>query len=115
MLPHLVDAIAAALALPASRVRPSVQAFAERMEATLSKHDAEKGGQSNWRKDSVASLIERLEDEAWEVKNALETGGSNTDIANEAVDVANFALMISDVCDPLPNDTLAVKQAGGAA
>lgn len=87
------------------QLRPSVQAFAERMEATLRQHDAKKGGQENWRKDSAASLIDRLEDEAWEVKNALETGGSNSDIAREAVDVANFSLMIADVCEPLPNDT----------
>lgn len=86
------------------QLRHSVQAFAERMEATLRKHDAKKGGQYNWRKDTPASLIARLEDEAWEVRNALESGGSIADIAKEAVDVANFALMISDVCDPLPED-----------
>jgi hypothetical protein len=67
-------------------------AFARAMEMTLRKHDAKKGGQPNWRKDSVAGLISHAQDELDEVDHALTV----EEMAREAVDLGNMAMMIWD-------------------
>jgi hypothetical protein len=62
------------------------------MELTLRKHDAKKGGQANWRKDSVSGLISHAQDELDEVDHALTV----EEMAREAVDLGNMAMMIWD-------------------
>lgn len=81
-------------------LRPSVAAFARRMEETLRKHDAKKGGQQNWRKDSPYSLVDRIDDELDEL---LSASGAEEKAA-ECVDIANFCLMAYDVLVGLPDD-----------
>ena len=83
--------------------RPSVVAFAHEMEFVLRKHDATKGGQPNWRKDSLEALMARLVHEVGEVFDAM-ANGTRAQVAAELVDVANFALMAYDVIADLPDD-----------
>lgn len=91
-------------------VRPVVKWFAGIMEQKLKKND-HKGG---WLKCDSESLLERLREETEELENVLgwrkqDTGRSvgegvqfidtsDEAIANEAADIANFAMMIADVC-----------------
>lgn len=89
------------------QLRPSLRDFAQRMEATLRKHDFKKGGQRQWRGDSVAAMIARLCDEIAELMHA-HAEGSSLRTSWEAIDVANFALMIHDICNPLAEDSVRV-------
>jgi hypothetical protein len=84
--------------------RPSVMAFARAMELTLRKHDAKKGGQANWRKDDAFDLYDQLCKEVDELSDAFEFEG-NAEIVKEAIDVANFAMMIWDTTLLLPEAT----------
>lgn len=92
-------------------LRPEVKWFALLMEETLRKHDESKGGVDGWRKCGGDWLYERLLAEAQELENELnptskcncrEAGCPHTPWINlegivaEAVDVANFAMMIAD-------------------
>jgi hypothetical protein len=97
-------------------LRPEVQAFAEAMEMKLRLND-HKGG---WKKEHPkAYLFRRLGDEIRELEYAIddqinaiqmlhredatpklvEIQGNK--VLSEAVDVANFAMMIADVCGAL--------------
>lgn len=84
---------------------PYVLAFAIRMEAKLEKN-RHKGDREGWIKDDPEDLISRLKQELvdleTEVEHRIEPGvvgvGSVESIAGEAADVANFAMMIADVC-----------------
>jgi hypothetical protein len=67
------------------------QWFAEKMRLKLV---ANKQRKTHWSKFSTDEfLYERLRDECKELKRAIKDGG---DIISEAVDVANFAMMIAD-------------------
>lgn len=98
----------AALEAEAPAVRPEVLAFALAMEERLRAND-HKGG---WSKDHPLALYKRLLEEAIELRTEVEvnlwrvTGPSGdedrTHVRHEAADVANFALMIADVCGALP-------------
>lgn len=72
-----------------SLIRPQVMAFAVAMEEKLRKKDRQKAG---WTHCSHPFLLRRLDDEVRELHNA----NSHTDIMAEAVDVANFAMMVFD-------------------
>lgn len=101
-------------------LRPEVRAFALLMEAKLRAND-HKGG---WKGDTTAALMQRLAEEVAELGDAAAFGktpawgydGSNrgerrtleqyvagirSEIGREAADVANFAMMIADVCGAL--------------
>ena len=93
------------------RLRREVAAFAQLMERKLRENDY-KGG---WRNEDTEALLTRLQQEAYELQVATETSGAwcsyppaavlgkkgrNT-IGREAADVANFAMMIADVCGAL--------------
>lgn len=88
--------------------RPEVVAFASAMEERLKAND-HKGG---WQDCAVPWLIGRLRDEVAELGGATAPmhGLSSHGILHEAADVANFAMMIADVCGPLPTPP---KQGGG--
>jgi NTP pyrophosphatase (non-canonical NTP hydrolase) len=77
-------------------VRPAVRAFAEAMERKLAAND-HKGG---WSGCNSAWLLMRLREETEELAEALHAHyvGTPADVLAEAADVANYALMISDVC-----------------
>ncbi len=49
----------------------------------------------HWRDMSQKWLLNRLRQETGELRRAVE-GGNATEIAREAADVANFAMMIAD-------------------
>lgn len=95
-----------------SQTWPYVLAFARRMEAKLEKN-RHKGNREGWLGDAPETLLGRLREEVRELELALMPGlgGMNPlqleqlnrgDIAerraNEAADVANFAMMIADTC-----------------
>lgn len=85
------------------RWRPEVEAFADLMEAQLRANDHKPG----WKGEPVWPLIERLHEEATELHEEVDVGdnvGSSEWISRvgaEAADVANFAMMIADVCGAL--------------
>jgi hypothetical protein len=74
-------------------VRKEVRWFATEMEKTLRKND-HKGG---WKDCDNKYLSDRLCDEILELEGAMFGGGSIEDVIKEAVDVANFAMMIADM------------------
>ena len=83
-------------------IRPSVQRFAEEMEAVLRDNDY-KGG---WDDCSIHYLVKKLREEVDELEDALEvecpqcghrrTNGHNHDPEKETVDIGNVAMMIRD-------------------
>jgi hypothetical protein len=72
-------------------LRPSVLRFAQQMEKKLRAHD-DKGG---WDKCSVIWLEKRMKEELHELEGAM-LAGAPDDIDDEAADVANFLMMISE-------------------
>ena len=76
---------------------PVVSDFAERMEEKLAKN-RHKGDRKGWLKDHPIDLWNRLDEESTELYAALKNENSTfEEIANEAADVANFAMMIADI------------------
>ena len=76
-------------------LRAEVQWFAEQMEVQLRTNDW-KGG---WQDDEQCDLLHRIRQETAELQQVLSPeifGESDKDIIAEAVDVANFAMMIAD-------------------
>lgn len=90
--------------------RPEVRAFADLMEQTLRKND-HKG---TWKGEARLWLLSRLREEVQELEEAISYAQSydTSDrgarinpwgaVGREAADVANFAMMIADVCGALP-------------
>lgn len=77
--------------------RKVVREFSDEMEKILQDND-DKGG---WSESSTYYLLKRLDEEVKELKNALSSTGVGylhpiDDILKEAIDVANFAMMIWD-------------------
>jgi len=103
-LPTALDSEANRIALDAEPVvtglRPSVQAFAERMEASLREHDSDRG-ERGWIGDSPTDLLDRLKEEVTELQEAILGNG---DVLKEASDVGNFAHMIFDLYRPWDKD-----------
>lgn len=93
--------------IEAGQLRPAVQRFAEHMEDALRRND-HKGGWSNM---SSSELMERLDQERLELKEATERSTispmslpANAKVVFEAADVANFAMMIADNHGPRIGD-----------
>lgn len=80
-------------------VRPEVRAFAKLMEAKLRKKDPEYEGVS-WKDACHHHLAELMGDHAEKLIDAVGKR-SATQIGEDAADVANFAMMIADVCGAL--------------
>ncbi len=84
-------------------LRPEVAAFAQAMEAQLRANDHKPG----WKDDHSRDLIGRMDDEYTELAQAVRFRlgrsplTSPATILNEAADVANFAMMVADVCGGL--------------
>lgn len=78
------------------KLRPEVQGFAEAMERKLRKNDSK----TSWRDETDVALLQKLHIELLELCDALELrdtlrGVSKGEaVRGEAVDVANFAMMI---------------------
>lgn len=86
-------------------LRPEVAWFALEMERRLRENDhKQRGGKPRWKTDSPSVLFDRLQEEVTELKGTLgdtaPTGGFDLEaamnIAEEAADVANFAMMVFD-------------------
>lgn len=81
-------------------LRPTVRRFAEVMEQKL-RDNHHKGG---WDDCRPLDLLKRLFEEADELEGAIRDHGEEWNghvVAREAADVANFAMMIADVCGGL--------------
>lgn len=84
-------------------LRPEVAAFAQLMERELRAND-HKGG---WAREHPGPLMDRLWEEARELSFYFGPGSRGdyatwaAQIGSEAADVANFAMMIADVCGAL--------------
>lgn len=78
------------------KLRPVVRTFAARMERALAAHDADRG-RHGWRQDTCLDLLARVNDEVDELREAVLSRVSRAEVNKEAVDVANFALMVADV------------------
>jgi hypothetical protein len=79
-------------------VRPEVDRFAQLMEVELRNHDDRPG----WKNDDVYDLLNHLEDEIRELREAVfESDGDGivnvSLVESEAVDVGNMAMMVADV------------------
>ena len=72
-------------------LRPEVLAFARLMEVKLRQNDHRPG----WKNESLEWLFGRLMDETEELRTSI-LRDSMRPITPEAVDVANFAMMIAD-------------------
>lgn len=81
-----------------AQLRPEVLAFAQAMENQLRAND-HKGG---WKGCDYAWLFGRLLEEVKELEREVTRDGEH--ILSEAADVANFAMMIADVCGALRAD-----------
>lgn len=76
-------------------IRDEVLDFAVLMEAVLRRHDKKKG--TDWG-DDECYFLSRLQEETKELENQIYNNGGtawNEQAALEAVDVANFAMMIA--------------------
>lgn len=83
-----------------NELRPEVQVFAQAMEAQLRANDHKPG----WKRDNAGALWDRLLKEVKELEVECLDRAPHHDAANvlkEAADVANFAMMIVDVCGGL--------------
>ena len=72
-------------------VREEVHDFAEAMEKVLKDNDDKEG----WEECSNLYLVQRLVEETSELLKMMDAGELD-DMCKEAVDVANFAMMIFD-------------------
>lgn len=70
--------------------------FVTHQEHVLRVHDPKKGGMRVWRQMPPAVLLRYLEDEVRELRLAIESGAPEL-MQHEAVDVANFCMMLHDV------------------
>lgn len=90
-------------------MRKEVKWFAEKMEEILSRNDRERGN-DGWKGEDVIWLLGRIEDETEELIKALKKAGfedveyapnltfdERASIIKEAVDIANFCMMVADV------------------
>ena len=105
MYQERIDKAAKAAREQVLNVRPEVRRFAELMEAKLKKNDHKSHGS----KESFTYLFGRLDDERKELNQAVSSAKTNNGrIADEAVDVANFLMMIVDNLE-----SLRARPAGG--
>ena len=94
-------------------LRPEVLSFAHLMEAQLRANDHKPG----WKGEFASDLFPRISEEAEELRDAIEQHSKQLNwgdmalylpewtvkVGSEAADVANFAMMIADVCGALPD------------
>jgi len=75
-------------------VRQEIARFAGIMEKKMRAHDDDRG--YDWKGEDWSYLIERMREEITELEEAL-SSSDHQSISEEAADVANFAMMISDI------------------
>jgi len=79
-------------------LRPEVLAFAQLMERQLRANDHKPG----WKNDDPAALSRRIAQEHAELQDTMRQCRGAEAIGKEAADVANFSMMVADVCGALP-------------
>jgi hypothetical protein len=77
-------------------MRGAIVHFANKMEMKLRQYDDDKGT-NGWNKDtcSIAYLFDRMTQELREARVALDDCDP-VELGKECIDIANFAMMISD-------------------
>ena len=97
-------------------MRPEVRAFARHMENALRRKDSERGGNS-WQKYTPPDeILPHLQERVERIEGYLKTANRFRqddmieqmhldNAAEQAVHVANFAMMIADICYPLARAT----------
>lgn len=98
-----IDQLEKEINMTVTDCRKEVQEMAVAMEAKLRQHDDRPG----WKEEPFEYLYQRLEEEADELYQASKSN-KPLNIAEEAVDVANFAMMI---WDNFKEDTSSLKEA----
>ena len=78
-----------------SEVRQPVSWFASKMELVLRENDHKK----HWRTCRRSDMLRRIQGEYTELKNAIRNGAEKSQIIKEAVDVANFCMMVADLTE----------------
>jgi NTP pyrophosphatase (non-canonical NTP hydrolase) len=82
---------------PYVTLRSEVRRFARAMEMRLRANDHKPG----WKADSPEALLDRVDEELLELHMAVAANPGKTAILLEAADVANFLMMVVDVCGQL--------------
>ncbi len=91
-------------------LRPEVLAFALLMEQRLREKDEERG--VSWKFATARDLFPRLMSKAFAVEKA--SGFEDITVAKQAVDCANFCMMIADVVGGLVEHRLCGKRTDGS-
>ncbi len=81
-------------------LRPEVLMFARLMERKL-RRDDEKKGPGGWKASKARALFDRMLVEVVELDNTIRCNSGPEDVALEAADVANLAMMVADVAGGL--------------
>lgn len=79
------------------KLRKEVRLFAAAMELRLQANDHKPG----WKHDTAEALLNRVDDELLELHMAVAANPGKTTVLLEAADVANFLMMVVDVCGQL--------------
>lgn len=83
-------------------VRPSVAAFALKMEAALAANDQKPG----WKNSNALALVEALVEQADRLVELLMNSPESGEIGRRTANVANYAMMIDDnLTKPRPTDS----------
>jgi len=81
-----------------THLREALRVFAERMEEELKKNE-HRGG---WKNQNPETMMAKLWDELYDlddqVEGYLDGKGDREQILKEAVDVANYAMFVADIC-----------------
>lgn len=79
-------------------MREAVKVFAERMEQELKKNDF----RGSWKNQNPEMTLAKLWDEVYDLDDQVEAfldgKGDPQQILKEAVDVANYAMFVADIC-----------------
>lgn len=79
-------------------LRKALQVFAEEMEKELKRNEF----RGDWRECNPEEMMARLWDEVYDLDDAVERvsqgRGEKKEVLKEAVDVANYAMFVADVC-----------------
>lgn len=79
-------------------LRPALQRFAEQMEHALRDNEFRGDWRDRTPADMMASLWDELYDLDDEVEKMSDGVGDTGRILKEAVDVANYAMFVADIC-----------------
>ena len=79
-------------------LRDALRAFADEMEKELKKNEF----RGEWRERSPSDIMASLWEELYDLDDAVERmyrgEGDRKEVLKEAVDVANYAMFVADIC-----------------